>query len=162
MGIAFSKAFLVAAIILATGCAPDGSGVEERPMPAAAEAAQETGGSVVAVAGKETVAGRQVALWGTVIDIPFEHKQLYDRMRQGPKDVSERQVGLLAPASDHKALAAELENSLKLAGFETRARENRDDWVWITFSGEGGKAKVAVRPDGKTPGTLVVFKIPQS
>ncbi|VXA94885.1 exported hypothetical protein [Luteimonas sp. 9C] len=159
-----SKAFIVVAALAAAACAPDRSDVEESAAAPAAEAAAAPQAATppAVVEEAQAIPGRQVALLGAVVDIPFEHRQVYDRVRPGPNDVPERQIGLASASTDHKALAAELESALKLAGFETRTNESKDEWVWITVSSGAGQAKVAVRPDSKKPESVIVFKIPQS
>lgn len=152
------------ATLLVAGCAPDPGGVEDRTTPAAAETAEaEATGPAVVVAERQAVPGQQVALLGKVVDIPFEHRQVYDRVRSGPNDVPERQVGLLAPGTDHQALAIELQRALDNAGLRTQATGGKDGaWVWITMYGDAGQGKVAVRPDANRPETVIVFKIPEA
>lgn len=157
------SALLVFAATLMVGCAPDTGGIEEAATPPAAEANPVATPVAVTPQGQaaEAVEG-QVAVLGVVVQIPFEHKQVYDRVRPGANQVPERQVGLIATGTDHKALAIELQQALDKAGLRTRASENRDGWVWITLDGDAGPGKVAVRPDGKKPETVIVFKLPET
>lgn len=148
-----------------SACAPDGSGVEDGNVPPTSETAvgPEPSSPVAVVAAKQAIVGRQVALLGAVVDIPFEYTQVYDRVGVGPNEVPERQVGLVASGTDHKELATALQRAMDQAGFRTQAVESKDGgWVWITLYGDAGQAKVAVRPDGKKPGTVIVFKIPEA
>lgn len=162
-GVSNMKSFIgvfafVAFAILFAGCAPKGS---ENKDAGAAESATAAGEQAEAPARPEpkAIPGKQVALLGRVVDIPFEYKQASDRVRDG-----ERRIGLRSSLADHKAVAGQLENALKQAGFQTKTRENKHGWVWITVVADAGqsKAKIAVRPENNKPGTVIVFKIPEA
>lgn len=171
MNIVTRSAVVVGLVLFAaTGCAPKNDGVEgEGGLPTTAEPGASAPPVPAAAATSTTaptepaaIAGKQVAFLGKTVDIPFEHNQVYDRVRPDANGADERQIGLTSTETDHKALAASLDAALKAAGFESRSAENKDGWVWLTVTGDAGRAKIAVRPEKDKPGTVIVFKVPKA
>lgn len=144
-------------------CAPEGNKTEAVQ---ADEASKASEAPVITSEGPAenlpAVPGKQVALLEKVVNIPFEFKQVYDRVREGTSGVKERQIGLTTSLADHKAVAGQLEDALKQAGFVTKTSENKDGWVWITVIADAGQSKIAVRPEKNKPGTVIVFKVPEA
>lgn len=157
----FRKCFLP--MVLAAGligCAPEADQSAER-APAMQEEVQAAPASPTRTAITIPDPATQVNVLGRNIDIPFEFRQVYDRMRDGANGVSERQVGLVTTEIDVVALAERLEQAIRKTGMQTKSASNKNGWVWITINNGAEKGKVAVRPNKNKPGTVVVFKIPQ-